>query len=589
MKFNILDLFFGEAGFSLGFDMEKQFSTKIGVDFDADALKTFQKNFPKAITIQGDISEDKIKKLIIDESKKQKINMIIGGPPCQGFSLKGKNLGLDDPRNFLFKEYLEVVSIIQPEIFIIENVKNLYNSNNGYFKNLIKDEIEKMGYIVNAGVINAKNYGVPQNRERTFFIASKNKFINLPKKTNEFITVYDAISDLSFLESGEGQMISNYIFPAKSKYQEKMRHSHLLNHIATSHSDLAIHKLKMIPPEKGKEYLPKEFHGKQKFSTTWSRLIWNDVSPTIDTRFDTPSNGKNSHPFLHRAITAREAARIQSFPDWFEFLGKKCSICRQIGNAVPPLLANKIARQIILELNAEAFKTDNYDVINGDAYSIIDELEKKGTIINHVITDPPYNISVENNFNTLSSPRKGIDFGEWDKNFDLLSWIPKYSNILHKNGSFIVFCSYRFLSDIIRKMEGCNLEVKDVIVWRKSNPMPRNTNRRYVQDMEFAVWAVKKNAKWVFNKPNDTPYLRSFFSGSTVLGKERTEHPTQKSIKLMEEILRIHTNEGEVIIDPFMGSGTTGVAALNLNRKFIGIELDKKYFSICLKRLNKEL
>lgn len=117
--------------------------------------------------------------------------------------------------------------------------------------------------------------------------------------------------------------------------------------------------------------------------------------------------------------------------------------------------------------------------------------------------------------------------------------------------------------------------------------MPRNVNRRYVQDTEFAIWAVKKNAKWIFNKKSDLPYLRSTFETAVVSGKEKNGHPTQKSLKLMEELINIHTKENEIILDPFMGSGTTGVAALKNKRKFIGIEIDNKYYEIAKERLKK--
>lgn len=231
------------------------------------------------------------------------------------------------------------------------------------------------------------------------------------------------------------------------------------------------------------------------------------------------------------------------------------------------------------------YNKENIELHNGDCFNVIDELIKKNVTIDHIITDPPYNISKTNNFNTLSSPRKGIDFGEWDNDFDLFSWIPKFAKILNKNGSIIVFCSYRYISFIIRKMESSDFDVKDVIVWKKSNPMPRNINRRYVQDMEFAIWAVKKKSNWVFNKNSKLPYMRSLFETPTVLGNERTAHPTQKSLTLMEELIRIHTNENHIIIDPFMGSGTTGIACLKNNRKFIGIELEKQYYDIAIKRL----
>ena len=589
MEFRVLDLFCGAGGFSAGLDQVKNFSTQVGLDFDKYAIETFSKNFPNAISICGDILDANVKKNVIESSKARKVNMIVGGPPCQGFSLKGKNLGLDDSRNFLFKEYLNIVQELQPDVFIIENVKNILNSSNHYFRDEILKEIKALGYIVNFGVVNAKNYGVPQSRERALFIASKTKFINSPNPIEKGTTVRDAISDLAYLESGEGQVISDYINKPQSEYQKQLRGKCLQYHKASEHSKVAIEKLKMIPAECGKEYLPKELLGKQKFSTTWSRLEWDNISPTIDTRFDTPSNGKNSHPFLNRAITPREAARIQSFNDEFYFYGPKVAVCKQIGNAVPPLLAKAIGEQIANELQNDIVEEKNYKLYLGNAYTIIDELIKNNVKVNHIITDPPYNISHENNFNTLKCPRQGVDFGEWDKNFDLFSWIPKYEKILEKNGSMIIFCSYRYISFIIKTMEESNLEVKDVLVWKKSNPMPRNIERRYVQDMEFAIWGVKKGAKWVFNKDKKKPYMRSIFETSTVSGNERTSHPTQKSLQLMQDIIKIHTNENDIVIDPFMGSGTTGLACLNLNRRFIGIELDKNYFNLSIDRLKKEL
>ena len=121
----------------------------------------------------------------------------------------------------------------------------------------------------------------------------------------------------------------------------------------------------------------------------------------------------------------------------------------------------------------------------------------------------------------------------------------------------------------------------------KSNPMPRNINRRYVQDMEFAIWGVKKGAKWIFNKPKDTPYLRSTFETALVSGKEKNGHPTQKSLKLMQEIIKIHTNKDDLILDPFMGSGTTGEAAISLGRKFIGIEKNPEFYKLSKERIEK--
>ena len=586
MKFNVLDLFCGAGGFTSGIDRNSNMNTVVAVDFDKNAALTFSKNFPNADVIIGDITQKETKTKIINSAKKHQVNMIVGGPPCQGFSLKGKNLGLEDPRNFLFLEYIEMLKNIKPEVFVIENVKNLLNSENGYFINEIVNRISKLGYYINYGVLNAKDFGVPEHRERAIIIGSLSKSIDLPIGNNKFVTVRDAISDLAYLESGEGSNEANYKYKAKSDYQKQKNNKKLYNHIATKHSDFALKKLKMIPPEGDKSSLPIELHGKQKFATTWSRLEWDNISPTIDTRFDTPSNGRNSHPVLNRSITPREAARIQSFNDDFIFYGNKTSICKQIGNAVPPLMAESIADVIDSKYNnSNMYEDDRIKIYLDNAYTKITELQRNKIIVNHIITDPPYNISKNNNFNTMKSKRKGIDFGEWDKNFDLISWIKPYSEILDKNGSIIIFCSYLFMSFIIKELENCNIDIKDIIIWKKSNPMPRNTERRYVQDMEFAIWGVKKGAKWVFNKGNDIKYRRSIYETSLVSGNEKTGHPTQKSLKLMQEIIKVHTNKNDIVIDPFMGSGTTGVACARLNRKFIGIELDDKFYKIAKNRI----
>lgn len=227
-------------------------------------------------------------------------------------------------------------------------------------------------------------------------------------------------------------------------------------------------------------------------------------------------------------------------------------------------------------------------IYNCDAFEKIYDFQKSKLKVDHIITDPPYNISQENNFSSMSNAnRRGVDFGEWDKKFDLYSWINIYCQILKPGGSFIIFTSYRNLSYVIDMIEeDKKMVVKDILKWIKLNPMPRNINRRYVQDTEFAIWAVKKGAKWIFNKPRNISYLRAEFHTPVVSGRERTLHPTQKSLKLMKDIIEIHTKKNQLILDPFMGSGTTGVAALELNRDFIGVELEKEYFKIAKERLN---
>lgn len=345
---NILDLFCGAGGLSYGFE-QAGFSPILGVDLNAQALETYQKNHKNSQILCGDLTSSDVKKEIIKIAQDNNIRGILGGPPCQGFSLKGKKLGLEDHRNYLFQEYLEIVRAINPEFIVMENVKALTNRTNEYFLNQILSGLKHMGFFVQYQVLNAKDYGVPQSRERIFIIATKKQAFDFNKiEQQSHVTVRQAISDLHFLNSGDGQFCQDYISSAQSEYQHMMRKNshHLYNHQATNHSPIALAKLAMIPPEGDKSSLPEHLKGRQKFDTTWGRLKWLSVSPTIDTRFDTPSNGCNSHPELHRAITPREAARLQSFPDDFIFYGNKTEVCKQIGNAVPPKLSFQIAKSI---------------------------------------------------------------------------------------------------------------------------------------------------------------------------------------------------------------------------------------------------
>lgn len=206
-------------------------------------------------------------------------------------------------------------------------------------------------------------------------------------------------------------------------------------------------------------------------------------------------------------------------------------------------------------------------------------------LFNCIITDIPYNVSRKNNFNTIG--RKGLDFGEWDKEFDTLKWLENATKLVNKNGSMLIFCSIQQISFLITKLNELGFEHKDVIVWVKSNPMPRNIERRYVQSNEYILWVVKKGAKWTFNKPKDISYLKQIIENPICAGKERTEHPTQKPLELMKKLISIHTNENDYVLDCFMGSGSTGVACKLLNRNFVGVELDKNYFNIAKKRIEE--
>ncbi len=353
VNFKILDLFCGAGGMSHGMHKNQHFRTEVALDINDRLSITLKNNMPEVEVVTGDIKDDFVKEKVIDLSLNKGVNMVIGGPPCQGYSMKGKKLGLKDPRNFLFIEFLNIVKRIQPEVFVIENVKSLLSTSKGWFKDEIKSEIENLGYYVDVGILKATDFGVPQTRERAIFICCKTKEIKLPLPTfKHLVTVKDAIFDLAYLDSSEGAFEQDYLNEANSEYQKMIRENcnKLYNHKASNHASVAIEKLKMIPPEKGKEYLPKELLGKQQFNSTWGRLKWDKPSPTIDTRFDAASNGTNNHPFLNRTITPREAARLQSFDDNYIFYGSKVAIRAQIGNAVPPLMAKAIADKIYEDL-----------------------------------------------------------------------------------------------------------------------------------------------------------------------------------------------------------------------------------------------
>ena len=353
MKPTVIDLFAGVGGLSLGFEMEG-FDILLANEFDQSIATAYKENHKSTNVVVGDITSLDLSKVFGEYVNK--IDVVIGGPPCQGFSQKGKRKTINDERNFLFKHYVEVVKFVKPKYFVMENVPNLLTAEKGFFLNEIKGLFKGYGYSIRYGVLNAADYGVPQNRRRAIIIG---KYLanppELPLPCKQKVTIWDAISDLAYLESGEGEFEQEYRNSPKSDYEKKMRKGSkiLYNHMATKHSALALERLSLIPPNAGKEILPKEHITKSVYSGTWSRMKQNDVAVTITTRFDTPSSGKFTHPFLNRAITVREAARLQSFPDTFKFIGSKMSQMKQVGNAVPPLLARKIARVIMNDIKRD--------------------------------------------------------------------------------------------------------------------------------------------------------------------------------------------------------------------------------------------
>lgn len=356
---NIIDLFCGCGGFSKGFE-QAGFNILLGIDIWKDAINTYKTNFPHAYTILGDLSNiesnDILSKVNVSIND---IDVIIGGPPCQGFSVSGKRM-IDDPRNILYKSFVRIVDSIKPKIFVMENVPGLVRLFKGQVKTQIIEDFSNIGYEVSMQELVASDYGVPQTRKRVFFVGlNKNKIKNseyvFPVKTHgigkiPYITTIDAISDLDFI--GDTNVLSNedqYKLKPLTDYQKDMRKNSLklYNHVTTIHTDKTRSIISMVPDGGNYKDLPEELKNIRNVNIAWTRMDSKKPCFTIDT-----GHNHHFHYRANRVPTVRESARIQSFPDDFLFTGAKTSQLKQVGNAVPPLLAQAIAKSIIFILEA---------------------------------------------------------------------------------------------------------------------------------------------------------------------------------------------------------------------------------------------
>ncbi|MGD8373518.1 MAG: site-specific DNA-methyltransferase [Candidatus Woesebacteria bacterium] len=235
-------------------------------------------------------------------------------------------------------------------------------------------------------------------------------------------------------------------------------------------------------------------------------------------------------------------------------------------------------------------KLDCGRIYNIDCVKGMREFSLLKSGVDLIVADPPYIISRGSNFHTMKdrkNARTGTDFGKWDQEFENAPWIKAAFDTLKKGGSLIAFNDFKKVSEIISIAIEMGFEYKDVLVWEKSNPMPRNRDRRYVPSLEMMVWFVKPGAKWTFNRLVETyqsPVLK--FASESGGGFKRI-HPTQKPVKLMEALINVHSNKNDVILDPFMGSGATAIASINTGRDFIGFELDPHYCELANDRIQK--
>ncbi len=353
-NYRVVDLFCGCGGFSKGFE-QAGFELVLGLDSWQDALETYAANFRHAKTVLADINNITVEHIKTDWNLQPgEIDVIIGGPPCQGFSLSGKRL-MDDPRNKLYKSYVEIVSFLRPKVFVMENVPGIVKLFDGKVQEEITGDFTKLGYTVNKQQLSAEQFGVPQQRKRVFFVGIDNSRL---RNTREFpvlapthgsgakpcITVKQAISDLDFIPDDTAlDECIEYRYPAENTYQKKMRKGsrRVYNHVATLHTQKTKDIIAMVPDGGNYKNLPVELWQTRKVNIAWTRMNSEKPCFTIDT-----GHNHHFHYKENRVPTVRESARIQSFPDTFHFLGIKTSQLKQVGNAVPPLLAQALAREV---------------------------------------------------------------------------------------------------------------------------------------------------------------------------------------------------------------------------------------------------
>lgn len=332
----IIDLFCGIGGLSLGFE-QTGFEVISAIDMWEDAVVTYNHNRKKKVAKVETVEEFNEKELPGIASTQQIIG-IIGGPPCQGFSTVGRRV-VDDPRNKMYIEFYNAVKMALPDFFLIENVKGMLTLNKGAF---VKDLLDRfgengLGYTISYKLLNAADYGIPQNRYRVFFVGIKNKKFEFPAPFDYQLSAKAGISDLLYSDN------SHYGSEPQNDFQRKMRGycRHPLNQDYTSHTEQTINIISQVPDGGNIRDLPKEIWEVRKYNKAFERMGSFKPSNTIDT------GHRNYFHYLEPRIpTVRESARLQSFPDSFEIVGTRGSQYKQVGNAVPPMLAKVIAEQI---------------------------------------------------------------------------------------------------------------------------------------------------------------------------------------------------------------------------------------------------
>lgn len=342
---NAIDLFCGCGGLSLGFE-KAGVNVVLGIDSWQDAINTFNFNHKHSKGLCRDLATLNPQD-VENELEGKSVDLVIGGPPCQGFSIAGKRI-IEDDRNKLYKSFVRFVDYYKPKAFILENVPNILSIGGGIVKDAIVKDFTDLGYKVVYKVLLASDFGVPQNRRRAVFVGLKSgKEYLYPQPTVVAkVTSQEAISDLPDATIEDG---GHYPYSPTSEYQKLMRvnSNRVYNHHITIHTEQTKRIINMVPDGGNYKDLPIELQNTRRVHIAWTRLDSKKPSFTIDC-----GHNHHFHYQYNRVPTVRESARLQSFPDDFIFLGKQGSQLKQVGNAVPPLMAQEIAKEVKNELQS---------------------------------------------------------------------------------------------------------------------------------------------------------------------------------------------------------------------------------------------
>lgn len=356
-KYNVLDLFAGVGGLSYGFAHDENFEILAANEIEHDISVAYTLNHPTVNMLNCSI--DQLTPEMLKQATGGKcVDIVVGGPPCQSYSTLGKRQM--DARANLFKEYKRVLQILDPKAFIFENVSGLLSMDGGRLFSLIQDEFRNIGYDLKFKVLDAVNYGVPQHRDRVILVGFKGKNdFKYPEPTHgpglkPYVTLRDALDDLPKISSAE--QANRYAHAADTEYQKLMRAnvgSELIEHKAPKNGERLVRIMKTLKEGQDKFDLPEDIRPKSGYPNTYAKLWWDQPSTTITRNFATPSSSRCIHPRDSRAMSIREGARLQSFPDDYKFYGGDGMKKLEIGNAVPPLLSVALARQMALAIKKQ--------------------------------------------------------------------------------------------------------------------------------------------------------------------------------------------------------------------------------------------